>query len=456
MNRKIVLALSLIMAFASLSIVGCTPKVLGQSGTKVSSQIITQDTTWTQAGSPYTLDGPVGIAQGATLTIAPGVTVNLGAFYLEVNGTLDAKGTTANQIFFYSNSQITGPPFTYNDLSSAPDNIFMLYDNPTCDVENAVLNQTSISADSYVSNATVTVIDCQLRGDSEIAVSGSAVICGNTVEGAVLLRGASTITNNTLFAGINIAGGQFSPAVVGTYSVTGNNITNQQGNDVVWCGDSGTIKDNVIWGGSEAGICRDDYPTGTTLIESNLIIKNADGILLERTDDNATIQDNTIAYNQVGIKAPTNSETLTGNNFEDNTQYNVQAGSDSVNAQNNWWGTTSQSAISQSIYDSKNDFNLGTVTFVPFLTAPNPQAPSINSTIATPTQNSTPSPTPKSTLTSPNPTLASHNPVTGTQTKAGAGVNWTQIALVTAVVVIAVLAVAVVALARRSYGKGEK
>ena len=61
MNRKIVLALIIIFAVSSVSVIGYMPRALGQSGTNVSSQIITQNTTWTQAGSPYTFTGPVGV-----------------------------------------------------------------------------------------------------------------------------------------------------------------------------------------------------------------------------------------------------------------------------------------------------------------------------------------------------------------------------------------------------------
>ena len=35
------------------------------------------------------------------------------------------------------------------------------------------------------------------------------------------------------------------------------------------------------------------------------------------------------------------------------------------NLADNWWGTTNQTAIANAIYDSKNDFNLGTVNFLP-------------------------------------------------------------------------------------------
>ena len=64
-------------------------------------------------------------------------------------------------------------------------------------------------------------------------------------------------------------------------------------------------------------------------------------------------------------------------------------------------GTKNAQTINHSIYDFKNDSNLGKVNFVPFLTDPNPQAiPNSNSPTSTPspipsqTQNPTPSLTP--------------------------------------------------------------
>ena len=75
-----------------------------QASTTSANGIIPRDTTWTKANSPYTLTGPVGIVSGATLTIEPGVTVNIGSFYLEVNGTLNALGTASDQIVFNSDT----------------------------------------------------------------------------------------------------------------------------------------------------------------------------------------------------------------------------------------------------------------------------------------------------------------------------------------------------------------
>lgn len=97
----------------------------GAQASTPTNGIIAQDSTWTKANSPYTLTGPVGIARGATLTIEPGVTVNIGSFYLGVNGTLNALGTASDQIVFNSDTQTTGPPNNYYTFG-APENIFLV------------------------------------------------------------------------------------------------------------------------------------------------------------------------------------------------------------------------------------------------------------------------------------------------------------------------------------------
>ena len=73
------------------------------SGTNVSG-IITSNTTWTQAGSPYTLTANVLVSNGVTLTIQAGTTVSLGTYYIEVNSTMQAIGTNSSPITFNGGS----------------------------------------------------------------------------------------------------------------------------------------------------------------------------------------------------------------------------------------------------------------------------------------------------------------------------------------------------------------
>jgi hypothetical protein len=49
---------------------------------------IISDTIWTKANSPYMFSSPITVNIGTTLTIEPGVTVNMGSgVYLQVDGT---------------------------------------------------------------------------------------------------------------------------------------------------------------------------------------------------------------------------------------------------------------------------------------------------------------------------------------------------------------------------------
>src|SRR3990172_12434736 len=66
------------------------------AGATLVSGPISTDTTWTLAGSPYRLTGNVTISAGVTLTVDPGVTVDLGSDVkdIDVNGTLTGDGAT--------------------------------------------------------------------------------------------------------------------------------------------------------------------------------------------------------------------------------------------------------------------------------------------------------------------------------------------------------------------------
>jgi hypothetical protein len=102
--------------------------------------IIDSDTTWTKANSPYRFGESVIIKSGVTLTIEPGVTVNLLGFEedypvgydLTVEGTLVARGSNTEPIHF-SNGSITFEPSStsWNDQ-----------DCSGCIIENVLLDVT--------------------------------------------------------------------------------------------------------------------------------------------------------------------------------------------------------------------------------------------------------------------------------------------------------------------------
>jgi hypothetical protein len=80
-----------------LAIILCLP--IASLATDVGG-IIDSDTTWDLAGSPYNIASEVQIAEGATLTVAPGVIVDGTHGRIRVWGTLSAVGTDTQKITF--------------------------------------------------------------------------------------------------------------------------------------------------------------------------------------------------------------------------------------------------------------------------------------------------------------------------------------------------------------------
>ncbi len=100
------------------------------------SQTISSDTVWTKTDSPYTLDGNVLVKEGATLTIEPGVTVNLGHNIIQVNGTLKVQGSVTDKIVFTTENKVIYDRFTPLGGFSFGD------ESSNCIIENAILETT--------------------------------------------------------------------------------------------------------------------------------------------------------------------------------------------------------------------------------------------------------------------------------------------------------------------------
>jgi hypothetical protein len=126
------------------------------------------------------------------------------------------------------------------------------------------------------------------------------------------------------------------------------------------------------------------------------------------------VQNNTFANAYVVIDSSSPNATIAFNNILGGSEAKIVFSSTfHLDAANNWWGSTDVKAINESIHDSS-----GNVGFVPFLTAPNPEAmpESDPSIIPTPLTTQTPVQTPINTV-SPSPSAtqqptASNSPTT--------------------------------------------
>lgn len=166
-------------------------------------------------------------------------------------------------------------------------------------------------------------------------------------------------------------------------------------------------------------------PSGT--IESTSIEGFATGLFGQF---DLSVADSNISNNVVGIELPGGSSTvhINNDNIQSNADYNVRVtgtansdSADSIDATNNYWGTSDPSEIERSIYDCNQDLTVACVTFEPFQSAPvAPATPSPTSTGPAP---NTPTPFPLITSTlmptvTPSPTNAVGTGPTRTPTPA--------------------------------------
>ena len=381
MSKSFSLALILILAFSSLLVIFNTPLGLAQSGTNENG-IITSDTTWTKGNSLYNLQGPVAVNPGVILKIEPGVNINLNNYYIVVNGTLSAVGNPTTNIIF------NGGIIYFNPSSTSWDE----QKSSGCIIENSVIN-SGIQIGLYALASASPKISHNTINGSILCNQGSPIIENNVIMNRVgpaaidVGRGSPLIMNNV------IMGSNYESDIgilsEGDSIIQNNTLLGQQkgtGISISGIGNASVFDNNIS--GFQVGINTASFG----LVQKNYIFNNYIGIETRVTFTD--IQNNTITGNTRGIFAYY-GPTIIYNNILNSTEANFYSfDSDNVTAIYNWWGTTDQQAISQTIHDNKNDFNLGIVNFVPFLTAPNPQAPTAPTSTPTPSTSQTPSPSP--------------------------------------------------------------
>lgn len=368
MNKYPVYLLTIILAVSLVSVVGFA--VASTSGTEVSG-VISQDTTWTSANSPYTLTGNVFVNSGVTLNIEAGVTVYFNDHAIRVNGTLSAKGTNTNQVTFIS--------LTPTLWSSEGIIVFLPgasswneQAQSGCIVQNANITYNQPVPAFYIDASSPKISNCTIIDPLPNNYDRAEAI---EIVSSTNASAAPIITYNTIG----------NAAYIGIYE--GGNL----GNSVIY--------GNYIYD-CQFGV----LSQGRGSITNNLFRDNYWAVSLDsmRTYDtitnetNRVVQNNTFIENYYAIGAGYQLTVTSGiayNNFINNVKA-LQGGASfgvpvTLNVTRNWWGTTDLSAI-----NGMMDTQSATVNTQPILTALNPNAPSstYNPTVATPT--STPSPTP--------------------------------------------------------------
>lgn len=419
-----ILSLFLILVITYLTVVANTPFSSAQNATNVSG-IINTNTTWTKADSPYNLTGNVLIEKGVTVTIQADTIVNLDSYYIRVNGSLIVEpGATINMKTNDAGIQVNGL-LQIKGTNTKPIRIngaYGYYAWMAPPVYSAItFSRTATGWNDQTKQGAIienTVIDSTfIETNVSIKIGNNHITSG----GITLSGGTSLVINNFITSSVSIKGG--SPTI-SQNNFAGGFISFY---DEDYSSGNAIISDNIIdsaTGGNSAGIwfggSRDTG--GTLLVIRNQITNCYQGIMIfsssfSNLNTALTIQDNTITDNSIGIFV-TNSYTPTiiGNNIENN-ELNIKLATDysgeskDFSAANNWWGTTDTAEIEDKIWDYSDDFDLGKVNYIPFLTKSNSQA-GPNPNLPTPTIN--PSLIPSSTPTS-NTTIPTQNPTTPNQ-----------------------------------------
>lgn len=325
--RKIVsvVALSALLFFAVIGVgsLAINPVNAEGSGTSVKG-IISTNTTWTLANSPYNLTGPILVNRSVTLTIEAGVTVNFRSYFMQVDGVLNARGSETHPIRFEGGGGYGSSP----EYSLQFTSVSVSWDETT--ESGSIIDYAAI----YLSPG------IEIQGSSP-RISNSLIKGAYRSTAIWVDSGSPLIVNNTILAsgtGIHVGPGG-SPLIVRNTISSANGIG--------------------IYGGSPK-------------IYWNRIVSNQfDGITVDSSQP--FIANNTISENLNGLQLlHSSSPTIIYNNITGNKNYDVLLNDspNDVNMTYNWWGTTDTSLIDQHIHDFYDDFRLGKVIYTPILNSP--------------------------------------------------------------------------------------
>jgi len=338
LSKSLILLVFILWAFGIALGATAETKVIG---------FIAQDTTWTQANSPYVTLGNIIVKEGVTLTIKPGVTVQFDSGYsLTIEGTLIARGIDKQGIKFTPKGD--KKPEAWGGIMFRDSSTDAKFDDGGSYVSGSILQYCVVEfAETavYANSASPFIDHCVISNNQWGGVSiynGDIIVIQNSTVADNIVSGISVTESENVILIENTVTGNYGYGAGGirvkgdTVTISDNTLTGNtglgiegEGGGIYVEGDTVTISDNTLTGNtarnfSGGGIC---VRGGATTISYNTLIGNTatgsrdgrgGGIHVSGT---ATISDNTITGNTAsdggGIYAVF-LVTITGNTITEN------------------------------------------------------------------------------------------------------------------------------------------
>ncbi|MBI2415462.1 MAG: right-handed parallel beta-helix repeat-containing protein [Candidatus Kerfeldbacteria bacterium] len=292
--------------YSHMVLIGSTAS--GGSGATEVEGTINND-TWTVARSPYVVSGSVTVASGYTLTIEPGTVIKFGSSSaLTVSGTLDAQGTSSDQIVFTSYKDDTYGGDTNGDGSTTTADAgdwgwIRVSSGATASLDYVTIQYGGFSSmlliDDNAANVSINhsilqyseYYTMQVDPGSTSIIQNSIITNAEVSTAVYIAGGTSTFTNNTISS--NSCGLSISNA---SSTITGNTFTNSSYGLCV-SSSASVIRDNTFTGNI--------YPVKLSSMVAGMTLTGNSGsgntynaiVLSGSTSDNFSINaDNDLPY----------------------------------------------------------------------------------------------------------------------------------------------------------------
>lgn len=346
--------------------------------------IISTNSIWTASNSPYIVKSNLLLEPGVELIIEPGVEVKFEqGIGFWVRGTLKALGSEDHWITFTSNNLIP----QNNDWKG----IVCEGDGPyVADEEGRYISG------SIVSYCIIQFADGMLTPNpsytSAISVLNSSVYfenliirnCSNTGFDYRSSNGTNCLINSCEVTNV---GRGFHIDNRGKVKILNSNISYTEYGSILSQNDLGYAEiDSCKFSNNnyEAGLLVYQWYSTLNIMNCSIFNNKRTGLLINGYPDNdldesTKIINSNIYSNDVGIeivKSAAQDFQINYCSIYGNSTYQVKTVNtsyrNSIDATNNWWGTTNETEIENGIFDYYDDFNLAKISYKPYFSSQNP------------------------------------------------------------------------------------